>query len=120
VYWVDQMTSRRRTVLFLTCAAAWRPLWATDTPVLQVSIVIRGGKVVSGPGVIRVTRGQRVSLTVETDKADELHLHGYDLHLALLPNRAVSLSFTATRTGRFGFELHKAGTELGVFEIYPR
>jgi hypothetical protein len=47
-------------------------------------------------------------------------VHGYNLSAHLEPSRPVTLRFVAARTGRFGFELHKSGAELGVFEIYPR
>ena len=32
----------------------------------------------------------------------------------------VKLRFMATRTGRFGLELHRAQAELGALEVYPR
>ena len=58
-------------------------------------------------------------LELESDTADELHLHGYDLHLAARSGETAVLGFVAKRTGRFGFELHRGRQELGALEVYP-
>jgi hypothetical protein len=86
---------------------------------VRVSLRVAGGKLVDGPKVIRLKRNAAVVLTVLSDTADEVHVHGYNLSLKLVPNETATLRFIAKHTGRFTFELHKAGTELGAFEIYP-
>ena len=91
---------------------------AQDT--VTIELVVRSGRRASGPDVVRLKKGDLVTLTVTSDVADELHLHGYDLHLRLLPDRPATLSFTAARTGRFSAELHNAGAGLTTLEIYPR
>ncbi len=83
-------------------------------------LVIRQGRLVSGPTVIKVRQGDEVILHLTSDAADELHLHGYDLHAKTRPGETVALQFSATRTGRFGYELHHANAELGALEVYPR
>jgi hypothetical protein len=83
-------------------------------------LVVRNGRLVSGPALIQVHEGQRVILRITSDATDELHLHGYDLHARIRPQETASLEFSANRTGRFGLELHKAHTELGALEVYPR
>jgi hypothetical protein len=83
-------------------------------------LVIRQGRLVSGPTVIKVHQGDDVILHLTSDAADELHLHGYDLHAKTRPGETVTLQFNATRTGRFGYELHHANAELGALEVYPR
>lgn len=114
---------RRRLIVSLpllvagSCLAGAVAAQATE----QVfSLVVKDNKLVSGPKVIRLKRDDQVTLNILTDRADELHLHGYDLHLKLVPDQQATLKFVAKRTGRFGFELHKSGVELGVFEIYPK
>ena len=81
---------------------------------------IKGGKLRSGPEVLQVHQGERVTLNIRSDGRDELHLHGYDLHAQLGPGETTSLQFIADRTGRFGMELHKAHSELGALEVYPQ
>jgi len=83
-------------------------------------LTIKGGKLRSGPEVLQVHQGERVTLNIRSDSRDELHLHGYDLHAQLGPGETASLQFIADRTGRFGMELHKAHSELGALEVYPR
>jgi len=84
------------------------------------ALVVRSGRLASGSPVIQVREGDRVRLELTTDTADELHIHGYDLHVKTQPGEMASLDFVAKRTGRFALELHRAGLELGALEVYPR
>ncbi|MDB5977239.1 MAG: hypothetical protein JWR07_3999 [Nevskia sp.] len=90
---------------------------AADT---AVELRISRGMLVSGPSVIKLVQGDPVDLRIVSDTADELHLHGYDLHLQLHPDLPASLHFIANRSGRFTYELHHAHQELGALEVYPR
>lgn len=83
-------------------------------------LVVRGGRLVSGPTVVKVEQGDDVTLNVTADTNDELHVHGYDLHAKTRPGETQSFHFVANRTGRFGIELHHSGAELGALEVYPR
>jgi hypothetical protein len=67
-----------------------------------------------------VTEGQQVIIKVISDIADELHLHGYDLHTDLEAGKEGSIIFTADKTGRFEFELEDHKITLGVIEVYPK
>jgi hypothetical protein len=109
----------RRHALATLAALACAPALSADAP-KQLSYVVQGGKLVSGPNLVKLERNDTVELTIVSDRADELHVHGYNLHAHLQPARPATLKFVAKRTGRFSFELHKSGLELGVFEIYPR
>jgi|SRR5258708_27568157 hypothetical protein len=83
-------------------------------------LVVKGGKPVSGEALLQVRRGERVSLRIQSDSKDEVHLHGYDLRAAISPGETTRLEFIADRTGRFGLELHKAHRELSALEVYPQ
>lgn len=91
-----------------------------DQRTRRFELRIKHGKLDSGESVIRLTEGDSVTLIVSSDTADELHVHGYNLHLQLRPNEPAGLSFVANLTGRFPYELHRANVELGVLEVYPR
>lgn len=93
---------------------------AQPSAVKTFAFIVRSGRLASGSSVIRVREGDRVRLELTMDTADELHVHGYDLHLITRPDEMVSLDFVAKRTGRFGLELHRAEIELGALEVYPR
>jgi hypothetical protein len=83
-------------------------------------LTVSAGKLVAGPEVLQVRQGERVILNVRSDRPDELHLHGYDLHAHVGPGQPASIRFSADRSGRFGLELHGAHAELGALEVYPR
>jgi plastocyanin len=87
---------------------------------LAFALVARNNKLVSGPAVIKVQKGDEVTITITSDKADKLHLHGYDLHADLAPGKTATLKFKANLTGRFTYELHRADVELGAVEVFPR
>lgn len=87
-------------------------------PVLA-ELVVKSAALVSGPSRIRVRQGDAVILRVTSDRADELHLHGYELEAQLRPGVAANLSFIANRSGRFDLELHRSHLELAALEVEP-
>jgi FtsP/CotA-like multicopper oxidase with cupredoxin domain len=101
-----------------TAVPAMRPDTAAPQRVL-VSLEFSAGKLI-GPSTIKVEEGDVVRLDLTVDAADRLHLHGYDLELPLRAGEPARLEFTASRTGRFTYELHHADIELGALEVYPR
>lgn len=86
----------------------------------EVDLVVKAGKLVSGDPVVKVRQGDEVTLRITSDKADEVHLHGYERHAHITAGSTVTLKIKADRTGRFPFELHKSHLELGTLEVYPR
>jgi FtsP/CotA-like multicopper oxidase with cupredoxin domain len=84
------------------------------------AINIQNGKAVSGSTLLKAHEGDEITLEIVSDRSDELHLHGYDLHADLAPGETTTLAFTATRTGRFGMEMHRSHTEVGALEVYPQ
>jgi FtsP/CotA-like multicopper oxidase with cupredoxin domain len=86
----------------------------------EVTLVVKAGKLVSGDPVIQVRQGDEVTLHITSDKADELHMHGYDRHAHIAAGGTATLKIRAERTGRFPFELHQSHLELGTLEVYPR
>jgi hypothetical protein len=100
------------------------PAPAASAPPLPAPLVfdlsIRKNQLVAGPTVIKVHKNDEVIINLNADAADELHLHGYDLHIKMRPNETATLKFTANKTGRFGYELHHSKAELGALEVYPR
>jgi hypothetical protein len=87
---------------------------------LSFDIVVRQGRRVSGPELIQVHVGENLILRVTSDRDDELHLHGYDLHLHLRAGEPGALAFQAVHSGHFDYELHHAQLELGALEVQPQ
>ena len=124
------MMLKRAAFVAVIALAVWA-LWVFFRPQAPASakpaatetvfeIVLAQGRLVSGPAVLRVRQGEKLTVRVSSDTSDELHLHGYDLHARVSPEAPAVLQITADRTGRFGLELHKAHKELGTLEVYPQ
>lgn len=87
---------------------------------IAIELIIESGVLASGPKRIQLSQGSEIIITVISDQRDELHLHGYDHTLQLIPGEPAKLLFTASHSGRFGLELHHAHGELAVLEVSPR
>ncbi|MGW7438150.1 hypothetical protein [Streptomyces sp. NPDC054849] len=77
-----------------------------------VAITVRDGKVSPAPARTELRRGERVALRVTSDRADTLHVHGYDKELALPAGQEATLTLTADRTGLFEVETHESSLLL--------
>jgi hypothetical protein len=87
--------------------------------VVQVPIVVRGGKPVGGIRRVTVAKNRTVVLFVRSDVADEVHLHGYDIMRDVAPGSPVRLRFRATIPGRFEAELEDAGLQIADITVKP-
>jgi hypothetical protein len=94
---------------------------STTTPVppagQQLAVQVAGGKVTGDTGRVPVPVGEHVTLTITSDVADAVHVHGYDLTTALTPGTPAELTFDATIPGVFEVELHEAGTVLLSLQV---
>lgn len=118
-----------RIVLVLVSALVLAALWLAFSPQPSVSapaqprtfdLLIKDGKPASVPDSMRVRQGDEVTLSIESDRNDELHVHGYDLKLRIKAGEPAVLEFAATRSGRFELELHRRHTAVGALEVYPK
>lgn len=100
--------------------AAAAPVLAEPPKPQHFELVVSKAQLVSGPATIQVQEGDEVELQITSDHADELHMHGYDLHLSLKANEPALLKFKAEHSGRFDYELHHAHLELGTLEVVPK
>ena len=72
------------------------------------------------PDRIEANEGDTLSITVDADKAEEIHLHGYDKAFELEPGKPATMTFDANLTGSFDIEIEGSGTGLGSLEVHPR
>lgn len=82
-------------------------------------IVVRQGKPVGGVQDINVKKGGDVRFTVVSDVADEIHVHGYDVHKDVTKNGSVSFAFPAKIDGGFVVELEKRGEQIAALKVQP-
>ena len=58
------------------------------------------------PETIRVSQGDSVTLSLETDQPGTFHIHGYDYHQEARVGEITNFQFTADATGRFRINFH--------------
>jgi hypothetical protein len=104
----------------IAATAASAPVIAELPKPKRFELVVSKARLVSGPATIQVHEGDELELQITSDRADELHLHGYDLHLSLTANEPALLKLKAEHSGRFDYELHHAHLELGTLEVLPK
>ena len=89
---------------------------ATAAPV-TIRVLIKGGKPVGGIQRATVKKGQNVAIVVHSDVADEVHVHGYDLHKDVDAGGTVRIAFPATITGVFEAELEDRKLQIIEFTV---
>jgi hypothetical protein len=94
---------------------------STTTPVAPAPkvIVVRSEKPVGGVQDITVKKGDQVRFTVQSDSAQEIHVHGYDFHKNVAKNGSVSFSFPAKIDGGFVIELEGPGEQIAALKVQP-
>lgn len=83
-----------------------------------IEIEVEEGRV-KGPGQITVALGERVAIEVESDVADHVHVHTYDVFRDIPADRKVVITFKATIPGVHEIELEDAGLLLTRLEVTP-
>jgi hypothetical protein len=84
---------------------------------VTIRVLIKGGKPVGGIQRATVKKGQKVAIVVHSDVADEVHVHGYDLHKDVDPGGTVRIVFPATITGVFEAELEDRKLQIVEFTV---
>lgn len=83
----------------------------------NIAVSYAGGQVSGDTGRITAPTGDQVTITVTSDVADEIHLHGYDLSAPVGPDTPATLTFQATIPGVFEVELEELGTLLFSLQV---
>jgi len=99
-----------------TTATTTTKTTTTAGPV-TIRVLIKGGKPVGGIQRATVKKGQKVAVVVHSDVADEVHVHGYDLHKDVDAGGTVRIEFPATITGVFEAELEDRKLQIIEFTV---
>jgi|SRR5581483_4148652 len=91
---------------------------AASARAVTISIHVEDGKPVGGIKRATVRKGEDVSLVVHSDVADEVHLHGYDLHAEVEAGGTAGIDFKANIAGVFEAELESR--KLQILELTVR
>jgi heme/copper-type cytochrome/quinol oxidase subunit 2 len=83
----------------------------------RVQVTVTGSQVQTASKRVKVPLGTQVRLEVTADRADEVHLHGYDRKVDITPGKQATLDFTADTPGVFEVELEDAGLKLLELQV---
>jgi FtsP/CotA-like multicopper oxidase with cupredoxin domain len=90
---------------------------ATPTPTAtpKPPPLLQAGKV----RTLTYQQGDTVRFRVRSDKAEEVHIHGYDIKKELEPNQTETVSFKASITGIFEIEFEGSATQIAELKVEP-
>lgn len=73
------------------------------------------------PEAINVCKGQQLILTIITQRAGEIHIHGYEKEMEVEPGDTATFTFSTTLPGQFHIELHTPNNgpeiEIGILTV---
>ena len=64
-------------------------------------------------------QNDNLTVTVTADRAEEIHLHGYDIVFHPAPGKPDTKTFKADKSGDFEIEIETTGTPLGKLTVNP-
>jgi hypothetical protein len=83
------------------------------------TIKVVDGQPVGGVQDLTFTEGDDIRFRVDSDVADEVHFHGYDIGKDVEAGGSVTFDVPATITGKFEVELEEAVTQLAEITVNP-
>lgn len=112
---------RRRLLLAAVVLAAtggcFQPSSSPPSAPVTVAIRLTDGAASPSGEKVSVAQGQQVTLTITSDRRDEIHVHGYDVEIPVQPGKHVERSFTADQTGSFEVESHEPEFLIVVLNV---
>jgi ferric-dicitrate binding protein FerR (iron transport regulator) len=117
---------RRRLFLLglLGCAAFSAGAQAQD--VRRFDLALKAGALPKEQRTIQVKQGEAVELRWTSDQPIRLHLHGYDVEIAVKPGEPTVTALNARIAGRFSVDKlqdkpggHQHGGKVLYFEVHP-
>jgi hypothetical protein len=82
-----------------------------------VEAKVTGDQVETASRRVRIDLGQKVRVQVEADRAEEVHVHGYDLKGDVAPGKPAVIDFTANVPGVFEVELEESSLKLFELQV---
>jgi hypothetical protein len=83
------------------------------------TITVKNGEPVGGVQELEYNAGDQVRFKVDSDVADEIHVHGYDLMKDVPAGGSVSFSFPAEIEGIFEVELEGRKEQIAELRVNP-
>lgn len=90
---------------------------ATPSGVVVHIDLVNGKPTVRPEAIVKVKKGETFTLIATSDKAYEIHIHGYDKKLELTPGQVGTETFVADETGTFEVEIEDTSTHLFSLQV---
>lgn len=92
---------------------------AADETAEVPTIVVEGGEPAGGVQELEFDAGDEVRFEVESDVAEHVHVHGYDVIQDVTPGKPVTFEFPADIEGVFEVELEDSHTQIAELTVRP-
>jgi hypothetical protein len=116
---------RRRLLLFLLLAFVSLSAIARAEE-RHFDLALKAGALPKNLQTIKVNQGNSVELKWTSDQPIKMHLHGYDMEIAVKPGEPTVTAINAKIAGRFSVEKlaekgggHHHGGKILYFEVHP-
>lgn len=94
----------------------------------RFDLALKAGDLPKEQRTIKVKQGDSIELRWNSDQPLRLHLHGYDIELAVKPGEPAVMSFKGNVAGRFSVEKlkdegkggHQHGGKVLYLEVHPK
>lgn len=83
------------------------------------TIVVEGGQPAGGVEELEFDAGDQVRFEVDSDIAEHVHVHGYDVIQDVTPGKPVVFEFPADIEGVFEVELEDSHTQIAELTVNP-
>ncbi len=87
----------------------------TPKPTVDPGPLLTGSKVVK----LRFDKGETVRFRVRSAKAEEVHIHGYDIKKDVKAGQTARVSFKASIDGIFEIEFEGSATQIAELRVDP-
>lgn len=84
-----------------------------------IEITVRDGRVTGGVKTHKVPVGEPVTILVDADVRDEVHLHGIDVKEDVAPDDPATITTVPEAPGQYELELESSHTPIGVLQVQP-
>jgi Cu/Zn superoxide dismutase len=91
----------------------------SDGSAPEATIVVMNGEPVGGVQELEYNAGEEIAFRVESDVADEIHVHGYDLMEDVEAGGSVEFAFPAEIEGIFEVELEGRKEQIAEIQVNP-
>lgn len=83
------------------------------------TITIKNGQPEGGIVDLTYNKGDQIQFVVDSDTADEVHVHGYDIGEDVKAGGTVKFDFPADLEGVFEIELESSATQIAQLTVAP-